>query len=459
MEVIIIAAVCKNLGLGKDGKIPWKLSADLIRFRKITMGYPIIMGRKTFESLPSGPLEGRKNIVLSRSDAFKEGVFFVKSILEAIKECEGSSKVFVIGGAEIYSAFLKSGMVKKIMLTQIDAQYECDTYFPVFSGYNFKLVDWSPKNNFEGSNYQYLTYVAEKTPCNEANYLKLVQDIFDNGKERHDRTGTGTIAVFGRQMRFDLSNNTLPLLTTKFVGWRTVLKELLWFLRGDTNSKTLEKEGVNIWKGNSSREFLDSRGLQSYEEGDIGPMYFFQVFHYGAEYKGCNTNYDGCGYDQMKVLIDGLKLDPYSRRHMLTTYNPVEVDKSVLAPCHGIVIQYYVQDDDNGDKLLSCHMYQRSQDTFLGCPFNIASYSMLTHIIAARVGMKAHEVIISTGDTHIYKNHIDQMKKQLSRVPYPSPKFIVGDNVKEKEFKDITVEDFDVIGYFHHPPIRGEMAI
>ena len=239
------------------------------------------------------------------------------------------------------------------------------------------------------------------------------------------------------------------------MGAKSILKELLWFLKGQTDSKLLEAQGVNIWKGNSTRDFLDQRGLTHYREGDIGPMYFFNVYHHGAEYKGCDADYSGQGFNQMSKLIDGLKKDPFSRRHMLTTYNPAVVDQGVLAPCHGIVIQFYV----STDMLLDCHVYIRSWDLGLGAPYNIASYAILANIIAAKVGMQARELIISTGDTHVYKTHVQALSAQLERTPYPFPKLSMSPTIGEKEFTELTLDDFQITGYFHHPTIKMEMAV
>lgn len=287
----------------------------------------------------------------------------------------------------------------------------------------------------------------------EGVYLDLLRDIMANGNSRPDRTGVGTKSVFGRQLRFDISDS-VPVLTTKFLAWKAVLKELLWFLRGQTDSKVLENQGVSIWSGNTTREFLDNRGLVDYEVGDIGPMYGFNWRHYGAEYSGCSADYQGKGFDQLEELVQGIKKDPYSRRHLLTTYNPQLVSKSVLAPCHGIACQFYVTDDS-----LSCIVFNRSQDTFLGLPFNLASYAFMTYIIAARCDLKPSELVMFTGDTHIYNNHFDQIQVQLSRTPLPFPKFKVSDSVKNKQFDELCLDDFSLEGYIYHPSIKAPMAV
>jgi len=465
MKLCGVSAVCKGRGIGKNGQLPWRIPKDLKWFKDLTKGHIVIMGRKTYDSLPQKPLPDRYNIILTQnSELLKnkhgfDNVYFTNSHnvlneLADLRQAYGFSTAFVIGGRQIYELFMN--LFQEMYITYIDASFEFDTKFPHFE--HFKLDSYiSDMEEEQKIRVSFLKYVKTAQLSDEYNYLDLLKNIMNRGGGREDRTGTGTLSVFARQLRFDLSNNTLPLLTTKFVGWKTVLKELLWFLRGDTNSKSLEKQGVNIWKLNSTRDFLDKRGLSHYEEGDIGPMYFFNIFHYGTEYQGCHTDYTGKGYDQMAELIKGLQEDPFSRRHLLTTYNPSTVSQSVLAPCHGIVIQFYVE--SHSPKRLSCHVYIRSSDTILGLPFNIASYAMLTHIIAKKVGMVAKELIISTGDTHIYMNHFEQAKEQLMRKPFPFPKFNVSDSIITKDWKELVVDDFDVIGYFSHEPIKAPMAV
>ncbi len=279
---------------------------------------------------------------------------------------------------------------------------------------------------------------------------------------RMDRTGTGTVSVFGRQFRFDLSNNGVPLLTTKKLHWRKVVEELLWFARGETDAKELQKRGVHIWDGNSSRAFLDSVGLRDNVDGDIGPGYGFQWRHYGAEYNngpksGDFAKYDGQGIDQLAHVEHLLKTDPFSRRIVMTAWNPAAMSRMALPPCHAMV-QFYVEQSD-GERRLSCHMYQRSVDTFLGFPWNIASYAVLTHLLAMRAGMSASELIISTGDTHLYSDHVDAARKQLNCAPLPIPRIEIDPSVAFKNWEDIQVDtDISVIGYYSHPVISAKMS-
>lgn len=459
-----ILAVDKRLGIARDGALPWHIKQDMVYFKKMTYGHTVIMGYNTWEALNKKPLVGRTNVVIStsteepqyNSDHIVCSLGMAYGIIDMnIKE---GKPVFVIGGDKTFYSFLDR--INTIYITHIDKDFKCDTFATFFEKlpYEFALTDWSKEfySEEEKCSFRFLTFQKTDGKHGELQYLGLLKDIMTNGKPRGDRTGTGTIGVFARQLRFDISKYC-PLLTTKFVGYKSIVKELLWFLRGDTNSKTLEKDNVNIWKGNSSREFLDKCKL-SYQEGDIGPMYGFNWRHCDADYKGCSHDYTSQGIDQLEEVMQLLRDDPFSRRIMMTTYNVRDRHKGVLYPCHGIVVQFYVDVEDD-TKYLSCHMYQRSVDTFLGLAYNIASYSILVNIIALKVGMKPRELVISTGDTHIYNNHIEQCRTQMKRRPYPFPVLEIDPQVKDKDWKDIDVNDFKMVGYLHHPAIKGEMSV
>jgi thymidylate synthase len=283
----------------------------------------------------------------------------------------------------------------------------------------------------------------------EQNYLNLMKHILENGVDKKDRTGVGTKSIFGTQLRFSLEDNTLPLLTTKRVFIRGAIEELLFFIRGETDTKLLEAKNVNIWKGNTSREFLDKRGLNHYDVGEMGPMYGYQWRKFGAD---SSKNYSGV--DQLANAIDLIKKDPDSRRIMITAYNPVDDNKTVLAPCHNF-FQFYV---NNGE--LSCMWTQRSVDYSIGFGFNLASYALLTHIIAKLTNLKAKELIFSGGDTHLYNNTIDGIKLQLQRNPYTFPKLKINKELNSlTDIEELKFEDFEILNYQHHPAIKMEMAI
>ncbi|XP_065207940.1 thymidylate synthase [Planococcus citri] len=289
------------------------------------------------------------------------------------------------------------------------------------------------------------------TVTEEKQYLDQIRKILDEGIEKSDRTGVGTKSLFGCQMRYTLSNNQFPLLTTKRVFWKGVVEELLWFVRGSTNSKELSDKGVKIWNPNSTREYLDSLGLTDREEGDLGPVYGFQWRHFGAEYKDMHTDYTNKGVDQLQNVIDTIKKNPDDRRIILCAWNPLDLPKMALPPCHCLVQFYAV----NGE--LSCQMYQRSADMGLGVPFNIASYSLLTYMIAHVTNLKPKEFIHTIGDNHVYLNHIEPLKVQLQREMRPFPTLTIAREVTSIE--DFKFEDFVLNGYNPHGKINMEMAV
>lgn len=290
--------------------------------------------------------------------------------------------------------------------------------------------------------------IAEHDECQ---YLNLVKTIIQKGNVKGDRTGTGTHSIFGAQMRFSLKDGTFPLLTTKRVFMRGITEELLWFIRGSTSAKELKEKKVNIWEGNSSRQFLDSCGFTDREEGDLGPVYGFQWRHFGAEYVDMHTDYTNKGIDQLKDVIDKIKNRPDDRRILMCAWNPVDVPKMALPPCHCLV-QFYVA---NGE--LSCQLYQRSADMGLGVPFNIASYALLTYMIAHVTNLKPGDFIHTLGDAHVYNNHISALEEQLKREPREFPKLKIKRTVSNIE--DFKYEDFEVVDYNPHPKIEMVMAV
>uniref|UniRef100_A0A0N5C8V1 Thymidylate synthase n=1 Tax=Strongyloides papillosus TaxID=174720 RepID=A0A0N5C8V1_STREA len=286
----------------------------------------------------------------------------------------------------------------------------------------------------------------------EIQYLDLISNILENGKSREDRTGTGTLSIFGTQSRYNIRNGIMPLITTKKTFWKGIVEELLWFISGSTNAKELNARGVKIWDANGSRQFLDSLGFTERPEGDLGPVYGFQWRHFGAKYEGVDADYTGKGVDQLANVIDQIKNNPSSRRIILSAWNPSDLGEMVLPPCHTLV-QFYVQDGE-----LSCHLYQRSGDVGLGVPFNIASYSLLTHMIAKICGITTGDFVHTIGDAHIYKNHTDALKQQLTREPYPFPTIrFVGDNLNTID--DFTSENIILENYESHPLIKMSMAV
>jgi thymidylate synthase len=296
-------------------------------------------------------------------------------------------------------------------------------------------------------------------------YHDLLQDILNNGEEKDDRTGVGTYSVFGRQLRFDLTEG-FPAITTKKLAWKACVGELLWFIEGSSDERRLaeithgDPEGkVTIWTPNAQAPYWKPKAQF---EGDLGRVYGVQWRHWnkyriekdmGPAHKGgTRLAVDQLEVDQLNNLIEGLKNDPNGRRHILSSWNVGELDQMALPPCH-VMSQYYVSKSGK----LSCHMYQRSVDVFLGLPFNIASYALLTHMLAQVCGYTVGELIISTGDTHIYKDHIDQVKEQLTREAYPNPTLWLNSEIKDID--KFTMNDVQLVNYESHGTIKANMAV
>lgn len=519
MKISLIGAFCNDFIIGCNNTLPWDNSEDMKFFREMTLNKIIIMGKNTFESLNSKGLKNRFNVILHRETnkhvLVRDGIYCFHTtsydLIHDIKNNKPSNiedEIFVIGGAKIYNLFLDNFNVDEIYLNVIKSpilkvETEC-VKFPYHKLTNkFRMVSYT-----KGETVNYMKFEKLEKETDNC-YEDLIEDIlisnrflpnydipvssydipvssydipvssYDIQKEslqdieqeiasdgatqsilgiRRDRTKVGTIGVFGKTLRYNLQNG-FPLITTKLMGWKSIMKELLFFLRGDTNTKILEQPPVpvTIWKGNTTREFLDNRGLHDYPVGEMGPMYGYVWRHYGKE--------TGKEFDQLEYVIDLLKTDPYSRRIIMTTYSPLYLEKSVLMPCHGIVVQFYVSirhnacDEKINQKNLSLLVYCRSQDVALGTPYNIASYAMMLHIIAKKVDMQPYELIMNLGDTHIYSNHIENTIKQIKNNPYPFPIFNVSDDVKTKDWNDLTIDDFSIDGYYSHEKINYQMAI
>ena len=280
-----------------------------------------------------------------------------------------------------------------------------------------------------GSYQDYLREAATPTESVDTPYEDLLREVFAKQTRKGDRTGTGTTSVFGRQLRFDLAKG-FPLITTKSVHFKSVALELLWFLRGDSNVRWLQERGVKIWD-----EWAD-------EDGELGPVY-------GVQWRSWPTS-DGGSIDQISDVVEQIRVNPDSRRLMVSAWNPEDVPNMALPPCHAL-FQFYVEDGK-----LSCQLYQRSADLFLGVPFNIASYAMLTQMVAAQTGLGLGEFVWTGGDCHIYDNHREQVALQLTRDAFPAPTLEIAP--RESIF-DYEFEDFTVVGYKHHPAIRGAVAV
>ena len=487
----IIVAATRRGGIGLGGTLPWpKLKHDMNRFVQLTGGKKkphekynaVIMGRNTWDSIDIKykPLSNRINYIITRNpDKIKchNNTFTCSSLHDAISKAsnnEAVNEIFIAGGGQIYSDAINSEYCKNIYKTEILNDIKTDVSFPDIDMKKFKLTNVGDLIQDNNHTYQFLDYEKKhhskiigfddflvksgfddrifksKNP-DEMRYLASIKYILDHGNTKTDRTCVGTKSVFGLSYRYNLENNTWPVLTTKKVFLRGIIEELLWIVKGQTDGKILLDKGIKIWYGNGTRDFLDKTGLKHYRDHDLGAIYGHQWRHSGAAYINCSTDYTGKGVDQLSEVIQQIKNNPDSRRHIICAWNPSQLKDMALPPCHALV-QFYVA---NGE--LSCIMYQRSMDTMLGAPFNIASYSLLTHMIAHITGLKAKEFIHFTGDSHIYTNHFDGANIQIQREPYEFPKI----NFKRciKNIEDFTYDDIQLQQYKSHPTIKMNMAV
>lgn len=495
-KVVVVCAFtkCKNgkMGIGYEGKLPWNVPEDMAHFKKLTTDKVVIMGRKTYESIGK-PLKNRVNIVLSRNKYFRnDNVVTSHSILDLVTKYEkdkSDKEVYIIGGQEIYKEVLSyTGFVNTVILTEIkrnglmykNKQIECDRFFPFLKS-NFVLKEYtnflSSEINEEYS-YRFLEYHNTSSKyketqmydvgyalnvnsrhCNEDVYVKLIKDVLDNGKHRVDRSGIGTISLFGSQLRFDISKS-VPLLTTKRMAWKTAIEEMLWMVSGNVDASVLEKKGINIWKGHTSREFLDKNGFFDYAEGTLPFGYGHQIRNAGGntfECEYCEAQNYISGFDQLSYIENELNNNPFSRRILWNLWTANQMELVPLQPCH-LMLQFYVEEIDN-EKHLSAMVTMRSNDLGCGNPFNIFNYTALVYIMAMKCDMKPKDLVFSLGDAHIYKNHIHQLKKQISNPVLAQPALQLSETIKYTKWEDLRIEQFDIVGYMHHPSVPLTMNI
>lgn len=486
MKIIGIACLNFNRAIGYNNNLLFDSKIDMKLFKSITSTTldktkknAVIMGYNTYNSIPKKnfPLINRENFIISKNNynKIKEIIsnYDNTHVYNSIEKCisyiyENSSdieNIYIIGGYTIYNEILTKNYFDELILTEIEKEHDTDygdIYFPeLLSNYilikSEIFVEKNVKFNLDNRiipelkllHNRYINNSVTKIDIKseEMNYLNILKDVLNNGSKRITRNSI-TLSKFGLRMEFSDIENKFPLLTTKKLFWKGILNELLWFISGSTDSKLLEEKGVNIWKGNSTREYLDNNGLNHYNEGDCGPIYGYQWRNFNDEYNR-DKNRSKKGVDQLQNCIDLIKNDPTSRRIFMTAWNPCQLKEMVLPPCH-VSYQFYV--DDN---TLNCQMYQRSGDLFLGVPFNIASTALLTCLIAKTTNLKAGKIIIILGDAHIYENHIDQVKRQLERVPYIFPKL----NIKNSydNINNYIDNDIELLSYNSYKGIKAEM--
>jgi dihydrofolate reductase/thymidylate synthase len=456
MLLSLIVATDSRDGISLNRRIPWHIPLDLTFFHDTTRPHALIMGRHTWQSLPT-PLSDRTTIIVSSTlilDAQIPNVHLVQTIAQAIAKSQelNVKKVFFCGGRDIYEEAYSTIALDEIYITKINQDYGCDNFV--------KFPDIHKKYQIAFQHtFGELTFTKysnrPKTNSEEQNYLNLVSRIL-NEPPRQTRNAQ-TMSLFGAHLEFDLSRS-FPLLTTKKVFLKGIFEELIFFLKGDTNSKLLTEKGVKIWEGNTSREFLDKTGLD-YQEGDMGPLYGFQLRHFNAPYEGCGANYEGQGIDQIAYCLNLLKTDPFSRRIIMTTFNPAQATQGCLWPCHSLVLQFYV----SGSYQLSLSCYNRSQDMFLGVPFNICSASMLVYMFCHVINntydgpkLTPGRLIMNLGDVHVYQDHKNQAIRQVLREPYVFPQLKFKRAVGN--LTDFTFEDLEIVDYQCHPGIVAKMV-
>lgn len=478
-SIIVATDVNGGIGLYENEKftIPWKSSIDMKFFKDTTTqneGTAVIMGKNTYISLPEKnncrALKDRVNIVLtSTPDLINDSSVICKSNFEeSLIFCQKNKEIkniFVIGGAQLYDEVLNHPNLEYVYWNLIlETEKDCNIFFPTtitklkelcYYDNNYDLIEMN------SSKIQFNKFIRRSCNDDESNYLNTLENIMRNGDERQTRNSI-TKSLFGERLVFDLKNK-FPLLTTKKMFLRGIFEELIWFLKGNTDSKLLENKNVNIWKANTTQDFIDSVNLP-YKEGDVGNMYGFQWKHAGAEYEGCDKDYSGLGFDQIEYCLNLLKNDKYSRRILMTTYIPHEANKGVLYPCHGLTVQWYVKESD-GINYLSCHMYQRSADMFLGVPFNISSYSLLCYMFCEvlnndisyqGLSFKPDKLVMSFGDVHVYESHYEQVMQQITRKPFAFPQIKFKRNLSKLE--DFVWEDIQILNYYNHKGIKAQMV-
>lgn len=458
--------------IGMNNQLPWegKLKGDLRLFQRLTQGSSlempiVVMGHKTWESLPTRPLPNRENWVLTHTSEYTDKntrVFRSWDDLVCATRLE-TRDIWVIGGGSIYEqAWREPNWVTRYVRTLVRGD------LPLCEGNNVTKVpvdmhelsdDWRCMGRTsvvrDGFEWEYWSEEWEREMHEEEQYLDLIRSVIRDGVHKPDRTGTGVLSQVGGFTRWDLRKG-FPLLTTKRVFWRGIVEELLWFLRGHTDGKLLASKGVHIWDGNGSREFLDNLGFVGRREGDLGPIYGFQWRNFGGTYMGPDYH-EQDGVDQVRDVIEGLRKNPWDRRALVCAWNPTALREMALPPCH-VLFQFFGVPTADDIPELHCMFYQRSCDVGLGVPFNIASYALLTHIVAHILGWRVGTLVHAMGDVHIYENHVDALKEQLLRVPREFPKLEIVCEPKNDPGA-YQFDDFKIKNYFPYGNLKMKMAV
>lgn len=457
----LIATVDLDFGIARGGDAPWYIPNDRVHFRKTTEGHVVIMDKATYMSIPRKfrPLSNRLNVVIAKEPWGEEGIlvmtfeqcmeFFAANVREY-----ASMTKFVAGGRVLYKKFLQSGLVSRMVISHVFRTWTCDKFFPAL-----KDGEWALNGEKQiCSDPVVKVHTYDAVNGEERGFMSIIRAALD-GVARPDRTGVGNMSVFSREIKFSLAGGRFPLMTHRKLPLRLIFEELMWVLRGQTDAKILAARNVHVWEANTSREFLDKRGLvyqagphagEKYAVGDIGPTYGFQLRHFGAEYRGCDQDYTGEGFDQLTYIVNLIKTDPNSRRIMFSMWNPADLDKMALPPCAWSA-QFYVADGK-----ISCKMTQRSSDISLAGGWNIAQYALLTHMMAVVCDLEPGHLIWSPGDIHVYATQVGGVEEILKRRPRSFPVISV------KKVEDITRFEWDdvvLVGYNPHPSVKLPMAV
>jgi thymidylate synthase len=501
IELNFVICVDSKGGISKENKIPWKITEDTIYFRdQITRKFDgksniIICGKNTFEQM--GAIKNHHTIILSKTlENTGDNITVVSSINMAVEYLNmfhnKFGKIYICGGKKIYDDFfdliqLYPHKFNAIFYANIiNHDYECDNNINKnmlniinhqYCGFNHVLnanikfnygVELTVHDRNNNRNVEvtflkpfYMNGQLIKSNHEENKYLEIMGNII-NAPKKTGRNGV-VRSLFGEQLKFKL--DSFPLLTSKRVYFKGVFEELMFFIRGDTNSLHLSEKNVKIWEPNTTKEFISQQNLD-YEEGDMGPMYGFQWRHFNANYHGMHSNYDNKGFDQIKYIMNELKTNPSSRRIIMSTYNPIQASEGVLFPCHGIGIVFNTKPDgdDENTFYLNVMQLQRSCDYFLGVPFNIASYSLLVYMLCevlnndinCKYTFKPGELTMSLGDYHLYESHINEAKRQFVRTPTRFPTLQFKNKINNLE--DFTFDDIEIIDYNPCIEIKATMV-